>query len=39
MEVPKMLDLVYVGTIVVFFIVAVAYIVGCERLKKGAKEE
>jgi hypothetical protein len=34
-----MLDLVYVGLIAVFFLVAIGYIIGCERLKKGAKEK
>ena len=38
-EVPEMLDLIYVGIIVVFFVVALAYIAGCDRLKKGAYKE
>jgi hypothetical protein len=28
-------DLIYAGVTAVFFILAAAYIVGCERLKRG----
>ena len=30
------MDLVYVGITVVFFVVAVAYVAGCDRLGGGA---
>jgi hypothetical protein len=35
----EMLDLLYIGLMVVFFTIAVAYLIGCDRLRKGAKEE
>jgi hypothetical protein len=34
-----MLDLIFVGIIVVFFVLAVGYIAACDSLRKGAKEE
>ena len=34
-----MLDLIFIGIIVAFFVLAVAYIAGCESLRQGAKEE
>jgi hypothetical protein len=34
-----MLDLIFIGIIVVFFVLAVAYIAACDSLRKGAKEE
>ncbi len=30
-----MQDLIYLGLIAVFFVLATGYIVGCERLKRG----
>jgi hypothetical protein len=33
------LDLVFVGLTVGFFLIALAYLAGCESLRKGAKEE
>lgn len=34
-----MLDLIYLGLIVVFFLIALAYIAGCDRLKRKGGEE
>jgi hypothetical protein len=34
-----MLDLVFLGVIVGFFFIALAYLAGCESLQKGASEE
>ena len=31
-------DIVFLGIIVGFFLLAIAYIAGCESLRKGAKE-
>lgn len=32
-------DLAFVGIIIGFFLLALAYIAGCESLRKGAKEK
>jgi hypothetical protein len=32
-------DLIYIGIIIGFFLLALAYIAGCDSLSKGAKEE
>jgi hypothetical protein len=32
-------DLIYIGIIIAFFLSALAYIAGCDSLKKGAKEK
>lgn len=34
-----MLDLIYLAIIVIFFVVALAYIAGCDMLRKGEKSE
>lgn len=34
-----MTDLIYIGIIVVFFLLALAYLAGCEALGKGAEKE
>jgi hypothetical protein len=34
-----MLDLIYLGLIAVFFLIALAYLAGCDRLKKKEGEE
>jgi hypothetical protein len=34
-----MLDLIFIGAIIGFFLLALAYLVGCESLRKGAKNE
>ena len=34
-----MLDLVFVGLIITFFLLAIAYLAGCGSLKKGEKSE
>jgi hypothetical protein len=34
-----MLDLIFIVIIAGFFVIALAYIVACDRLRKGAKEE
>jgi hypothetical protein len=34
-----MTDLIFLGTIVAFFLFALAYIKACDALRKGAKEE
>jgi hypothetical protein len=34
-----MVDLIFIATIVAFFLLALAYIAGCDALRKGAKSE
>lgn len=34
-----MADLIFIAMIVAFFLLAIAYIAGCDRLRKGAKSE
>mgnify|MGYP000722283058 CR=1 FL=1 len=34
-----MLDLIYLGLIVIFFLIALAYLAGCDRLRKKEGEE
>lgn len=34
-----MVDLIYIGIIVGFFLLAIAYIAACDSLRKGAKNE
>ncbi len=34
-----MLDMVFVGVIILFFLLAIAYLAGCDSLRKGAKSE
>lgn len=34
-----MVDLIFIGVIVGFYIIAIVYIAGCGRLRKGAKSE
>jgi len=34
-----MLDLIFLAVITVFFLLALAYVKGCENLQKGAKNE
>ena len=34
-----MLDLVFIGVIIGFFIIAIIYLAGCGMLRKGAKSE
>lgn len=34
-----MSDLIFIGIIIGFFLLALAYIAGCENLRKGAKSE
>jgi hypothetical protein len=34
-----MLDLLFIGVMIGFFLLALAYVSGCEALKKGAKDE
>jgi len=34
-----MLDLLFIGIIIAFFAVAIAYSEACDRVRKGAKEE
>ena len=33
-----MLDLIFIAVIVAFFLLALAYLAGCESLRKGAKQ-
>ncbi len=35
----EMLDLLFIGAIIGFFLLALAYLAGCENLRKGAKNE
>jgi hypothetical protein len=34
-----MIDLIFITIIAAFFLLALAYIAGCDRLRKGAKSE
>ncbi len=34
-----MADLIYIGIIIAFFLLALAYVAGCDSLKKGVNEE
>jgi hypothetical protein len=34
-----MVDLIYLGVIIVFFLLALAYVAACDALAKGGREE
>lgn len=34
-----MFDLIFVGVIIAFFLIAIAYVSACNKLRKGAKSE
>lgn len=34
-----MLDMIFVAGIIVFFAIAISYIAGCDRLRKGGENE
>jgi len=34
-----MLDVIFIAVIIGFFLIALAYVAGCERLRKGARNE
>jgi hypothetical protein len=38
LESDKMLDLVFIAISIVFFVIAIAYTVACEKLKGGGNE-